>query len=383
MSTWPAHVEPLDRAILDLLCSVPATWIDHDQDRLTSTQQEAVRLMTQAGLIEQRVRFKATITKVNQLARILARVTGTVRQDMFMADVLRWLPGWLDGEGCLRGEMRLVSLGTEQIRLTDQGELARLDYENQTPDQPSAVVAFVRRLGFFAHRADVAGKVVIEECTVEDAATNTDSGPNQNLAAAQANASASIGDVNVHHHTHITNDFGELAALLRQILDQGKSAASQNVAAIPVTESTQSKSTGKKKRGMSAAEAEAKAADILARDGWPGDLRSLAKLVGCSHETLRKCESVKPYLKRAASPVVDLSKGSVEQLVADDLDPVEALAYEEEFQIIYDQAKPAEQAKLDELTPSQRRNMVDLMRQQNLDVDDDDRPRYARRRRQV
>lgn len=119
MSTWPACVEPLDRAILDLLCSVPTTWIDHDGDRLTSTRQEAMRLMTQAGLIEQRVRFEATITKVNQIARILARATGTIRQDMFMADILRWLPSWVDGDGGLRAEMRLVSLGAEQIRLTD------------------------------------------------------------------------------------------------------------------------------------------------------------------------------------------------------------------------------------------------------------------------
>lgn len=245
------------------------------------------------------------------------------------------------------------------------------------------MVAFVRRLGCFAHRADVAGKVVVEECKIEGSATGTGSGLNQNLAAAQGNASATVGDVNVHHHTHITNDFGELAVLLRQILDQGKTAAPQDTVATPLTEPTKSKSTGKKKRGMSAAEAEAKAAEVLARDGWPGDLRSLAKLVGCSHETLRKCESVKPYLKRAASPVVDLSRGAVEQLVADDIDPVEALAYEEEFQIIYDQAKPAEQAKLDDLTPVQRRRMVDLRRMQQQDDDDDDRPRYAQRRRRV
>lgn len=382
MSTWPSHVEPLDRAILDLLCSVPTTWIDHDGDQLTSTQQEAVRLMTRQGLIEQRVRIEAKITNINQTARMRARYTGVIRLNKLMEQIVHWLPDWLDEEGRPRGVIRLVSFGAEQIRLTDQEELARHRYENQTPECPSHVVAFVRKLGFYARYGDATSTLIIEECTIEDTATDTGSGPNQNLAAAQANASAAVGDVNVHHHTHITNDFGELATLLRQILDQGRSAAQQNAAATPVTEPTKSKPAGKK-RGMSAADAEVKAAEILARDGWPGDLRSLAKLVGCSHETLRKCESVKPYLKRAASPVVDLSKGSVEQLVADDIDPVEALAYEEEFQSIYDQAKPAEQTKLDELTPAQRRRMVDLRRMQQQDDEDEDRPRYARRRRRV
>jgi len=61
MSQWPVHVEPLDRAILDLLCSLPTSWDDHDAEALTGAEQEAVRLMVQAGLIELRLLVQATM----------------------------------------------------------------------------------------------------------------------------------------------------------------------------------------------------------------------------------------------------------------------------------------------------------------------------------
>lgn len=386
MSTWPAHVEPIDRAILDLLCSVAAKWIEHDHDQLTSTEQEALRLMRRAGLIELRVRFEVTNTKLNQVAQIIAKLTGNFTQDSFLADVFQWLPDWLDKDMGLRGAVRCVPVRIEQIRLTDQGELARHDYENQTPEQPSMVVSFVRKLGFFSRQKDAPGKIIIEKCTVEElntVASGSSESTTQHIAAAQASASASIGDVYVNHHTQIKNDFGELASLLQKAFDQGKAAVPQNADETSVTKQAKSKTTGKKKRGMSAKEAEAKAAAILARDGWPGDLRSLAKLVGCSHETLRKCKSVKPYLKSTKSPVVELNKNAMDQLIDDELDPSEALAYEEEFEIIYKKAGPSEQKKLDDLTPAQRRSLVDARRQQVNDENEDSRPLYAKRRRKV
>ncbi len=39
MSHWPVHVEPLDRAILDLLRSLPTTWGDDDAEALTGSEQ--------------------------------------------------------------------------------------------------------------------------------------------------------------------------------------------------------------------------------------------------------------------------------------------------------------------------------------------------------
>jgi hypothetical protein len=42
LSEWPVHIEPLDRAILDLLCSIPATWGDYDAETLTGSEEEAV-----------------------------------------------------------------------------------------------------------------------------------------------------------------------------------------------------------------------------------------------------------------------------------------------------------------------------------------------------
>ena len=73
-----ASVDPLDRAVLDLLCSLPARWRDIEIEDLTSAEQTAIALMTRASLVEERVRFRLWRSGKPGTAECQARVTGEV-----------------------------------------------------------------------------------------------------------------------------------------------------------------------------------------------------------------------------------------------------------------------------------------------------------------
>ncbi|HED53819.1 MAG TPA: hypothetical protein ENJ00_06420, partial [Phycisphaerales bacterium] len=218
MSQWPVHVEPLDRAILDLLCSLPPVWGDYEAEALTGSEQRAIRLMVRAGLVEMRLRVRATMGGRDELVELVLTVTGEYDAAGIWRVVLDQVPEWLDAEGRTRGRCRMWS-DPQQVRLTDQGELARHDYENQTSDNPSAVCAFVRKLGFFAHRHPVPARIRVESCS-----TNSRSGraaaPTMNAAAAKA----TVGDITIHNNIQI--DHGAIAEQILAELDKRQGTAS-------------------------------------------------------------------------------------------------------------------------------------------------------------
>jgi len=207
MSEWPVHVEPLDRAILDLLCSLPTTWGDHDAEALTGSEQEAVRLMVRAGLVELRLIVRAAMDGRDELVELTLTVTGEYDGGRIWRAILEQVPEWLDTDGRTRGRCRLWS-DPRQVRLTDQGEVARHDYENQTPENPSSVCAFVRRLGFFIHRPAVAARIRVESCSV-NAQSGRDGGP----TVAAATAKATVGDITIQNNIQL--DHG---AIVEQVL---------------------------------------------------------------------------------------------------------------------------------------------------------------------
>jgi len=142
----PSVAEPLTRAILDLLCRLPLHWKAIDYETLTGTEQKALKLMGRRGLVEERLSVRAS---------------------------MKGFP--------------VETSGVVEVRLTDQGELARHDYETQTPEKPSAVSAFVCKAGFFALRPPVQGAVVLESCRVEKDKTDSPAGlGNKGPAAAPA-----------------------------------------------------------------------------------------------------------------------------------------------------------------------------------------------------
>jgi hypothetical protein len=105
-----------------------------------------------------------------------------------------------------------------QIRLTDQGEVARHDYENQTPEHPSSVCAFVRRLGFFAHRSPVPVRIRIESCSI-NARSGRDGGPTVAAAAAKA----TVGDITIQNNIQL--DHGAIVEQILAEMDKRQDAA--------------------------------------------------------------------------------------------------------------------------------------------------------------
>jgi len=194
METWPAHVDPLDRAILDLLCSLPATWRDHDRAGLTATEEQAFRLMEEAGLVERRLDLRATMDGRTEAIEFICIVSGEKIERRIWEHIFKMLSAWLDKDGRTRGRVQLECRGV-QVRLSDQGEVARHDYENQTPENPSCVCAFVRRLGFaFAHRPPVTPTFRVESCRVDSAPPAGSAS-----ATAAAAAQASVGDITINN----------------------------------------------------------------------------------------------------------------------------------------------------------------------------------------
>ncbi len=216
MCQWPVHIEPLDRAILDLLCSLPPAWGDYDAEALTESEQEAVRLMVRAGLIELRLHVRATMDNRDELVELVLTVTGEYDAAGIWRSVLKQMPDWIDADGRTRGCCRMWS-DPQQIRLTDQGELARHDYENQTSDNPSAVCAFVRRIGFFAHRHPVPARIRVESCST-NTRSDREPGPTMNAAAAKA----TVGDITIHNNIQI--DHGAIVEQILAELDKRQDA---------------------------------------------------------------------------------------------------------------------------------------------------------------
>lgn len=175
---------------------------------LTGTQQEALRLLTEAGLVERRVWLTARMEGQPDEVDLTVVVSGEGVTPLIWERIFRAVPQWVDAGGRTRGRVSLAGRRV-QIRLSDQGELAKHDYEHQTPEKPSAVVAFVRRLGFHAHRPSVSPTVRVESCRVRAAAPGHAASNATIIAAAQART----GDVTVNNVIQI-----DPAAVVAQVL---------------------------------------------------------------------------------------------------------------------------------------------------------------------
>lgn len=200
MNTWPAHVEPMDRAILDLLESIPPMWRDHNSRQLSSTQQQALHLMIDAGLVERRQSSEFRMLGQAEVVETIAVVSGEGAITALMGHLFRMLPHWLDPANRLRGSLDARHRHLE-IRLSDLGELARHHYQNQTVENPSTVCSFVRKTGFFATRLPVQAKLRVETFRVQSA-RQADHSPNQQAPSVITMAQAKTGDITIHNHNH-------------------------------------------------------------------------------------------------------------------------------------------------------------------------------------
>ncbi len=71
---WAAFPN-VDRTALDLLARLPLTWAPLDQDKLTATEQGALKLLTAGELLEGRFNFR--LSMIGQTSAVEATITGT------------------------------------------------------------------------------------------------------------------------------------------------------------------------------------------------------------------------------------------------------------------------------------------------------------------
>jgi len=226
MTHLPNTTDPLSRAILDLLCRLPLRWQEVDTENMTATEQEALKRLVRAGLAEQRIRLRAWMDGFEQTVRMQVRVSGEYRSSDVVRRLFDAVPEWLDADGRTRGRFRLESDGVVGVRLTDQGELARQDWEQNSPENPSFVLAFVLGIGPLGlPRPSVPGRVTVESCRVESGEAPEEAEPSESAAQAQASAqaSAAVGDITVHNDVHL--DPGAVVEAVLARLDERQAAA--------------------------------------------------------------------------------------------------------------------------------------------------------------
>ncbi len=136
---------------------------------------------------------------------------------------------------------------------------------------------------------------------------------------------------------------------------------------------------------MGCDEADAKAVVYIKKHGYPGSLRGLADKLGCSHETLRHCESVQPYIKRKGQPkrrkAVGIDQVPSEAIVNDD--QLERLVNEEALESILSKMTPEERQRFEDMSLRQQRELIEEHEAQQRDAREDQRPVYTARRRKV
>jgi hypothetical protein len=219
--TLPVPVDPLDRAILDLLCKLPLLWGTIDSDALTATELEALRLMTRAGLVEERIRFWGRMDGFPQIVEMQFCVCGQCPRSDLVRQLLQTVPGWLDANGRTRGRFKLEQDGVVGVRLTTLGEQTRDGYDSSSPDSRSSVLALVRGTGpMGVSSTAVGGRVYVEYCRVETVQEGDSQKQGAVLAAAQA--TASVGDITVHNQ--IVVDPGALADMVAERLSEQPAA---------------------------------------------------------------------------------------------------------------------------------------------------------------
>jgi hypothetical protein len=262
----PEKIGPRDQTILDMLYKLPLHWGTIDANILTATEQEALNLLTRAGLAELRIRLRGSMQGFQQWAEMQFAVSGEYRKAELINELLHAVPEWLDADGKTRGRFTCESDGLLGVRLTDQGEQAKHDYDNNTPDSPSFVLAFVRGTGPMGlPRPRVDGTVIVECCRVQKTAQEDDrpaKGASGEKPPPAASANATVGDITVHNH--VTIDAGAIADLVLKRLAEQQAPP----AAVPASDAVAPLNSIKTPQGI------ALDAGALARDleTWAGRL---------------------------------------------------------------------------------------------------------------
>lgn len=212
-------MEPLDLAVLDLVCSTPLTWTELAEVARTSTEEEALKLLLKAGLLEMRIGVRIRMDGQASELEMVVVASGNGTAKLLWLRVFEHAPHWFTPDRLARARCEMRTDGG-LVRLSDQGELARHDILHPSEAGNAQVVLdIVLRRGMVQFRPKCAPKVRVESCRTSAA----EAGSAANSTAAIANATASIGDIKINNVIQI--DPEALAAAIAKVLKEGKDVA--------------------------------------------------------------------------------------------------------------------------------------------------------------
>ncbi len=171
--------DTIESLIGKILRSVPETWADVDPTALSSLQEQALSLLTAAGMIERRVMFRLRMAGQPVAVEATITLTGETGLAQAMQFLLKetwndWREAFEKQQGADQKDepsFHCERVGSEQWRLTTEGVVARGDLDN---GNAATVIDFVLRRGFFdghprklpdgriSQRLPVAGRGLLE-----------------------------------------------------------------------------------------------------------------------------------------------------------------------------------------------------------------------------
>jgi len=146
----PEGSDLLDDAILRLLRDAPQRWDNLEADTLTATEQNALKLLTAAGLVERRFSVRLSLIGHPVWIEVTATATGEYGLVEALKPALRkawdtWADFYRehrDGPAEEGPTFFCVQTAAEMWRLTEQGTLARQDV---AAGNPKVVLDFVQK----------------------------------------------------------------------------------------------------------------------------------------------------------------------------------------------------------------------------------------------
>ncbi len=211
-------MEPIEREIVDVVLNWSLTWTDWPTADSTSLREEAVRLLIRAGMLERRITYSVVFappqkwwTRMRGVRsaegfEFVVDVSGHDWSKRFETVLGKLFPPHWFNDDRLVGRADLHQTRS-QVRLTDQGELARHEI---TSGFTGRVLDYVLGRGFYEWYPKTTSHVDI--VSRSDPAPITLSATANAMAVASANANASVGNI-----TTVINNGFDLSSIVRAL----------------------------------------------------------------------------------------------------------------------------------------------------------------------
>ncbi len=153
-----AEADLLKPAIAELLRTIPESWAEFDLDRLTVIQDNALFLLTAAGMVERRGWLRSTIANHPTAFEVRFQATGEggfakAMEQAVAAEYETWKETWRKwkvGETKDVSPFRTEAMKPQEWRLTDQGVVVRGDLgDTNRGTDPDATFDFIFKRGFY------------------------------------------------------------------------------------------------------------------------------------------------------------------------------------------------------------------------------------------